>query len=422
VLYYPVPVADFAANVTAGAAALTVNFTDSSTGPITNRSWTFGDGATSNLTNPAHTYTNAGVYTVKLTVTGPGGLSQMADNNYITVTNILNSAPPVLTVVSPVNEQVFSSANITVTGTATAASGIEQVTVNGHLATINGSAWSLATTLAVGTNTLTVAATDNSSKHNVTTETIRAILTAGSVATNSTQLQILDGPVVTNAMAQVGSVSVIVAGESVGFGVTAADAYHASLTYAWDFGDGQAGIGSAPVHTYTNAACQGYTVNVMVSDGVNSVTGTVHVATACQLNVTKLQLNSNFVETNADRVTLNATVDAGASFEPAGQVVAMDVGQAQVSFQLDPTGHGQGAYGKCRLAYNKRTGLWNLTASLSHGDWHSLWTEYDMVKGPLAEAAIPVTVPAIVVIGQDAFANQSQMSYSAATEKSGIAH
>jgi PKD repeat protein len=43
---------------------------------ITSWSWNFGDGATSTLQNPTHTYTVNGFYTVSLTVTDNNGLSQ----------------------------------------------------------------------------------------------------------------------------------------------------------------------------------------------------------------------------------------------------------------------------------------------------------------------------------------------------------
>ena len=44
---------------------LTVNFTDTSSG-ATSWSWDFGDGTTSTLQNPSHTYATAGNYTVAL--------------------------------------------------------------------------------------------------------------------------------------------------------------------------------------------------------------------------------------------------------------------------------------------------------------------------------------------------------------------
>ena len=61
--------AKFAVNRTAGPRSLTVQFTDTSTGGPTGWNWTFGDGATSNLQTPVHTYTANGTYSVTLTAT-----------------------------------------------------------------------------------------------------------------------------------------------------------------------------------------------------------------------------------------------------------------------------------------------------------------------------------------------------------------
>ena len=46
---------------------------DLSTGIIASRLWDFGDGTTSSVLNPVHTYAVSGTYTITLTVTGPGG-------------------------------------------------------------------------------------------------------------------------------------------------------------------------------------------------------------------------------------------------------------------------------------------------------------------------------------------------------------
>lgn len=66
------------ANFTSTVNGLTATFTDSSTdsdGNIASRLWDFGDGTTSTSTSPSKTYTAAGTYTVKLTVTDNGGLA-----------------------------------------------------------------------------------------------------------------------------------------------------------------------------------------------------------------------------------------------------------------------------------------------------------------------------------------------------------
>jgi PKD repeat protein len=81
------PSASFAGNPTNGVAPLNVTFSDTSTGSITNWSWNFGDGGTTNLaTNSVvYTYTTAGVYTVTEIVSGSGGSSTNTQVNYITV-------------------------------------------------------------------------------------------------------------------------------------------------------------------------------------------------------------------------------------------------------------------------------------------------------------------------------------------------
>lgn len=66
------------ANFSFTTSGLTANFTDSSTdsdGSISSRSWNFGDGGTSTATSPSHTYGAAGTYSVALTVTDNGGLT-----------------------------------------------------------------------------------------------------------------------------------------------------------------------------------------------------------------------------------------------------------------------------------------------------------------------------------------------------------
>ncbi len=89
----PAPVADFSGTPVSGLAPLTVKFSDLSSGNITSWSWDFGDGGSSAQGSPSHTYTTAGDYTVKLTVTGPGGSNSKTRNNYIHVVDSI--APPV---------------------------------------------------------------------------------------------------------------------------------------------------------------------------------------------------------------------------------------------------------------------------------------------------------------------------------------
>ena len=67
----PSPVAAF--TWTQEPAGLTVDFTDTSSGQPTNWSWDFGDGTTSNVESPSHTYAAAADYTVTLTASNASG-------------------------------------------------------------------------------------------------------------------------------------------------------------------------------------------------------------------------------------------------------------------------------------------------------------------------------------------------------------
>ena len=80
------PLADFEGYPTYGAAPLTVDFNDISTGEVTAWAWDFGDKSTSQEQYPQHIYTVPNTYTVSLTVTGPGGSNTMVKKGYITVT------------------------------------------------------------------------------------------------------------------------------------------------------------------------------------------------------------------------------------------------------------------------------------------------------------------------------------------------
>src|SRR5439155_13417884 len=73
------------ATPTSGRLPLTVAFKEASTGSITTWAWNFGDSSTSTQRQPSHTYTTPGTYTVKLTVTGPGGSNTATKTGYITV-------------------------------------------------------------------------------------------------------------------------------------------------------------------------------------------------------------------------------------------------------------------------------------------------------------------------------------------------
>lgn len=79
-------VPDFSADNTSACAGQVVTFTDMSVPPSVTRTWDFGDGSTSTLANPTHTYAAAGTYTVSLlNATAIGCTHSEIKNNYMTV-------------------------------------------------------------------------------------------------------------------------------------------------------------------------------------------------------------------------------------------------------------------------------------------------------------------------------------------------
>jgi gliding motility-associated-like protein len=90
------PAANFTGTNTSGCAGLTTTFNDQSltdgVNNLVNWQWDFGDGVVQNFTAPPflHTYTNAGIYTVKLVVTDASGCKDS-----LTRTNLVTTTDPV---------------------------------------------------------------------------------------------------------------------------------------------------------------------------------------------------------------------------------------------------------------------------------------------------------------------------------------
>jgi PKD repeat protein len=89
--------AGFTAAPVSGQVPLSVQFTDTSSGNPASWAWDFGDGGTSTLENPSHTYTLPGLFGVRLTVRSGSGSDTEYRNQVVTVTETAQAPDAIFT-------------------------------------------------------------------------------------------------------------------------------------------------------------------------------------------------------------------------------------------------------------------------------------------------------------------------------------
>ncbi len=226
----------------AGCAPLTVCFGDVSTpgsGAINGWLWDFGDGNTSTLAAPCHTYAAAGNYTVSLVVTDVNGC-----NNTVVRPNFVSvSTPPVASFNGSPLAACTPPLNVTFTNNSTG--GAAPLSYQWDFG--DGGSSTLAnpthTYNATGAFTITLIVTDV----NGCTDTLvrTSYVNIGSVVAAFTP-----------------STTTICEGQSVTFTDNSTGNPN---TWNWTFGDGGTSTAQNPTHTYATAGT--YTVSLTASNG-----------------------------------------------------------------------------------------------------------------------------------------------------------
>ncbi len=95
------PVTDFTSSAVTSCSG-TIGFLDQSSGNPTSWLWNFGDGSSSTLQNPIHTYTTSGTYSVSLIATNQFGNTTETKNNFISIS--LNAPTPIANSCIPITQ------------------------------------------------------------------------------------------------------------------------------------------------------------------------------------------------------------------------------------------------------------------------------------------------------------------------------
>ncbi|MGC9943894.1 MAG: PKD domain-containing protein, partial [Verrucomicrobiota bacterium] len=227
--------ATYTASPTSGALPLAVNFTYTGTNG-TSFAWTFGDGGTSTSQNPAHSYTSAGNFSVKLVV---NGTTANTEANLITVTN--------------------SSAQSSATFTASTTTGAAPLGINFTYTGTNGSsfAWSFGDG---GTST------SQNPGHTYNSAGIYSVTLVVNGSTTNSESNLIT---VTNSSVQASAA--FTATPTTGAASSPVNFYYTGTNgslFEWTFGDGGSSTSQNPAHTYSSAGT--YSVSLVVDANVTN--------------------------------------------------------------------------------------------------------------------------------------------------------
>ena len=286
------PVVSFGANTTSGTVPLAVSFTDLSSNSPTAWAWSFGDGGTSTLQNPVHTYTTPGTYTVSLTATNYGGSASTVSSGYVGVTA---QPPPVA---------AFTS-NIT-SGSAPLSVTFNDTSINSPTAW----AWSFGdggtsalqnpvyTYTTPGTFTVSLTATNYGGNQSVTKYNYTTVNPARPVASFTSDLT--SGPTP--------------------FTVSFSDTSSNNPTaWTWAFGDGTTSPRQNPSHTYSVPGKYSVSLIAVNGGGSDSVTKTGYitaVAPSAQQTTTTVSPTSTVVSTTTTAPAPTTSQNSPASPAP----------------------------------------------------------------------------------------------------------
>lgn len=238
------PQAKISSDTTQGCLALKISFKDSSIF-ASSWLWLFGDGTSSSLQNPVHTYSDTGKYTVTLIINpGQACTDTVVEVNYITVFGIKAALVAVPTLgCSPLTVAFKDSST-------------------SYLGTINSWTWAFGNGDSAFVQNPTYTYVSNSNVNYTVRLTVRD--NNGCRAT-----RVFNSIRVFNPVADFISDTVVCPGEPASFTNQSVGAN----TYQWFFGDGTSSTQANPTHTYTASGV--YAVTLVARNTTSGCTDTL---------------------------------------------------------------------------------------------------------------------------------------------------